>query len=214
MLDWPPYIVVLNGVLFALLLGIALVVTRHRGLYADAMLMGLFSLVSASLFAQLDALDVSLTEAAVGAGVSTVLFVTALGLTRSSEAVTPKRRVVPGLLVAFLAGGGLIYASTDLPPIGEPNNPVHQHPLTEAYLVGSQEEIGIPNVVTSVLASYRGYDTLGEVVVVFTAGIGVLMLMLGSRNASETGPEGVAPGVDVTRTEKPRARRTGKRGKR
>ena len=36
---------------------------------------------------------------------------------------------------------------------------------------------GIPNVVTSVLASYRGYDTLGEVTVIFTAGIAVLLLL-------------------------------------
>ena len=191
MLDWPVYIAVLNGALFSLLLVIALVVTRHRGLYADAMLMGLFSLVSASLFAQLDALDVSLTEAAVGAGVSTVLFVTALGLTRSTEAQTPKRRVLPGLAVAFLAGGGLIYASTDLPPVGEVDNPIHRHPLTEAYLVDSQSETGIPNVVTAVLASYRGYDTLGEVVVIFTAGIGVLMLMLGGGRS-----DGVVSGDD------------------
>ena len=37
--------------------------------------------------------------------------------------------------------------------------------------------MGIPNIVTSVLASYRGYDTLGEVTVIFTAGIGVILLM-------------------------------------
>jgi multicomponent Na+:H+ antiporter subunit B len=39
------------------------------------------------------------------------------------------------------------------------------------------EEIGVANTVTAVLASYRGYDTLGEVTVIFTAGIGVLLLI-------------------------------------
>ena len=41
----------------------------------------------------------------------------------------------------------------------------------------SLKETGVPNVVTAVLASYRGYDTLGETTVVFTAGIGVIALL-------------------------------------
>ena len=50
------------------------------------------------------------------------------------------------------------------------------------YLERSIPETTIPNVVTSVLASYRGYDTLGEVTVIFTAGIGVLMLLKTFKN--------------------------------
>ena len=46
-----------------------------------------------------------------------------------------------------------------------------------AYIIESGNEIGIPNLVTSVLASYRGYDTLGEITVIFTACIGVLILL-------------------------------------
>jgi multicomponent Na+:H+ antiporter subunit B len=45
------------------------------------------------------------------------------------------------------------------------------------YLNDSLGETGVPNVVTSVLASYRGYDTLGETTVVFTAGAGVIALL-------------------------------------
>ena len=45
------------------------------------------------------------------------------------------------------------------------------------YIIESGNEIGIPNLVTSVLASYRGYDTLGEITVIFTACIGVLILL-------------------------------------
>ena len=51
-----------------------------------------------------------------------------------------------------------------------------------AYLERSIADTGVPNVVTSVLASYRGFDTLGEVVVVFTAGIGVLLLLRRGRS--------------------------------
>ncbi len=32
-------------------------------------------------------------------------------------------------------------------------------------------------MVTSVLASYRGYDTMGELAVIFTAGVGVILLL-------------------------------------
>ena len=59
---------------------------------------------------------------------------------------------------------------------GDPTAPIHGHVATR-YLEESGEEIGIPNVVTSVLASYRGYDTLGEVTVIFTAGVGVIALL-------------------------------------
>ena len=45
------------------------------------------------------------------------------------------------------------------------------------YLNDAVKETGVPNVVTAVLASYRGYDTLGETTVVFTAGAGVIVLL-------------------------------------
>lgn len=175
--------------LFGILFVTALAITRTRSLYAAAMLGGLFSLVSASLFVLLDAVDVAFTEAAVGAGFSTVLFIAALALTRSREAVTPRRRVVPATLVALLVGAGLVYASQDLPPVGAPDTPVQRHPITKTYLEDSQEDVGIPNTVTAVLASYRGYDTLGEVVVIFTAGVGVLLLVKRSRRKPEQAEE-------------------------
>ena len=51
-----------------------------------------------------------------------------------------------------------------------------QH-IVPDYILGSRNDIGIPNIVTSVLASYRGYDTFGETIVVFTAGVAVLVLL-------------------------------------
>jgi multicomponent Na+:H+ antiporter subunit B len=53
------------------------------------------------------------------------------------------------------------------------------------YIEESGDEIGVPNIVTSVLASYRGYDTLGEVTVIFTAACGVLVLLGRSRRRSD-----------------------------
>jgi multicomponent Na+:H+ antiporter subunit B len=170
-------LLVIDIALFAILTITGIAIARTRQLFAAAMLSGLFSLTSACIFVIQDAVDVAFTEAAVGAGMTTVLFLGALALTRSREKVTPPQRSVRAALVAIATGALLIYASTDLPMFADADAPVHLHPVTERYLVTSTEEIGIPNVVTSVLASYRGYDTFGEVVVIFTAGIAVLMLL-------------------------------------
>lgn len=156
----------------------AFAVLRMRNLLAVAMLSGIYSLLTASLLVVLDAVDVAFTEAAVGAGVSTVLFLATLALV-GGGACHPPRRPVIAAVVVMVTGVALLYGTTDMPPFGAADNPVHQH-VAPRYLERSGEEIGIPNVVTSVLASYRGYDTLGEVTVVFTAGVGVLLL-LGAR---------------------------------
>ena len=58
--------------------------------------------------------------------------------------------------------------------------PIHHH-VANHYLGESLAEVGLPNVVTSVLASYRGYDTLGETFVIFTAAAGVLAILGQSR---------------------------------
>src|SRR5690606_12283183 len=113
--------------LFALLLATALAITRLRALYEATMLTALAGLLSASLFVALDALDVAITEAAVGTGISTVLFIAALRLTRSREAVTPRRRLWSGGAVAVLLGATLVYAAQDLPPFAEPDTPVQTH---------------------------------------------------------------------------------------
>ena len=169
--------IALNIVLLSFMAITGLAIARLRNLFPVAMLTGLYSLLSASLFTLLDAVDVALTEAAVGAGVTTVLFLATFGLTRAREKPVPRSRTLIGLCVTVLTGAVLIYASLDMPHFGAPDTPVQEHPLRHKYLVESQHEIHIPNTVTAVLGSYRGYDTLGEVAVVFTAGMAVLMLL-------------------------------------
>ena len=162
---------------------IAVAITQVRDLFAAVVLTGIFSLLSACIFTSLDAVDVAFTEAAVGAGLATVLFLAALTLTGPREKTQPQHSW-SGLCVCLLTGGALIYGTLDMPHLGDPNAPVHQH-VAPRYIVESPEEIGIPNMVTSVLASYRGYDTLGEVTVIFTAGLAVLLLLHGSRPAQQ-----------------------------
>ena len=88
------------------------------------------------------------------------------------------------MLVVLTVGATLIYGTFDMPRFADPAAPVHSH-VAPLYINDSPKEIGIPNMVTSVLASYRGYDTFGEVTVIFTAGIGVLLLLSSLKARSE-----------------------------
>ena len=158
---------------------IALAVVRTRSLFAVVALSGVFSLVSALLFVTMDAVDVAFTEAAVGAGISTVLMLGTLALTARSERSSNRSSIVP-LLAVLVTGAALVYGTLDMPSFGQSDAPAQIH-VGPDYLARIPHEIGVPNAVTAILASYRGYDTLGETAVVFAAGIGVLMLISGLR---------------------------------
>jgi len=104
-----------------------------------------------------------------------VLFLTTLSLTSRREASQYKHSRA-GIVVCLVTGGAVVYGTLDMPYFGDPEAPVHQH-VAPRYIGESPREIGVPNMVTSVLASYRGYDTLGETAVIFTAGLTVLLLL-------------------------------------
>lgn len=179
----------LNVVLLLMMAAIAFAVVRTRNLLAAILLMSVYSLACATWLLVADAADVALTEAVVGAGVSTIVLLGAILLTRGEvERVNWKRMIGPGVLVAIV-GGMLIYAASGLPDFGDPASPASSH-VGRAYLESTPRDIGAPNVVTAVLASYRGFDTLGETVVIFAACIGVaLMLGFGPRAALAPPPE-------------------------
>ncbi|MBL4740321.1 MAG: Na(+)/H(+) antiporter subunit B [Sneathiella sp.] len=162
--------------LMLLLVAGSLAVLYVRNLFVATMLLSAVSFLMALLFVTLDAVDVAFTEAAVGAGISTVLYLGTLALVGSSERPAAKLSVIP-LLLALSVGGALIYATFDMPVIGAADTPVQLSNLTKRFVEISPIEIGIPNMVTSVLASYRGFDTFGETTVVFTAAIGVLLIL-------------------------------------
>ncbi len=154
----------------------ALALVRLRNLFAVVMLAGMFSLLAAVLYVVLDAVDVAFTEAAVGAGIATVLMLSTLALTTSEEKISEAGKPVWALVLVVVTGAVLIYGTLDMPPFGDPFAPIHHH-VAPRYLESSGQEVGLPNVVTSILASYRGYDTLGEVFVIFTAACGVLLII-------------------------------------
>jgi multicomponent Na+:H+ antiporter subunit B len=179
--------ILINILLLLFLAATALAIVLLRNLFAVVMLSGIYSLLSAGLFVVLDAVDVAFTEAAVGAGISTVLLLSTLFLTARQEKPTERPALFP-LAIVLVTGAALVYGTFDMPHFGDAAAPVHGH-VVPRYLQDSAAEVGLPNVVTSVLASYRGYDTLGEVTVILTAGIGVLLLLAGSRQRPGGGRE-------------------------
>jgi len=176
--------------LLALLALTALTIVRLRSLFAAVMLTGIYSFLSAGWMLLLDQPDVAFTEAAVGAGISTVLMLATLALTGRREKPSLRPTALP-LLVVVVTGATLVYGTMDMPNFGDPYAPAQQrlYPEFIADTVpnadGEVQKTDVQNVVTVVLGSYRGYDTLGETTVVFTAAIGVLLLLRGRRKKGE-----------------------------
>lgn len=166
----------INAFLIASLAIIGLMVLRQHKLFAVVILSGAYSLVAAAWFVVADAVDVAFTEAAVGAGVSTVLALGTLSLVPQSEKQYPVQPFA--LSITLGAGLLLLLAVIDMPEYGSGAAPIHNH-VAPHYIEQSEGEIGVPNIVTSVLASYRGFDTLGETAVIFTAAIAVLLILTG-----------------------------------
>ena len=108
-------------------------------------------------------------------------------------------------LVVVLTGAALIYGTLDMPHYGSPGNGpvpaagnavIHHHVAPE-YIKGTEQDFGLPNIVTAVLGSYRGYDTLGETAVIFAAAVGVLLMLApaGRRREDEAKATDDEPGA-------------------
>jgi len=151
------------------------VMAFSRDLFSVVLLSGVYSFLMATVMVAMDAVDVAMTEASVGAGISTVLLLGALHLCQSRESRPAHRPWLP-LAVSLAVGGLLVYGTLGLPEFSDPGAPIHTH-VAPRYLNEMKTEVDVPNAVTAVLASYRSFDTLGETTVVFTAGAGVVALL-------------------------------------
>ena len=224
-----------------------------RSLFAATMLTGFYSLLMALVWQNMDAVDVSFTEAAVGAGISTILLLGAVLVVGRDEKPSPALNI-PALLVVTITGIALIYGTLDMPRFGDPDAKIHNlrvpnfvnqrvgkayplpgeapkwegeadrwpddhvvdepHPddghdhdehahatVTDGH---GHDDHGhhahpsddwdghVPNTVTSVLASYRGYDTMMETAVIFSAGMGLVLLLRRRRDPKPKNDEEAA----------------------
>jgi multicomponent Na+:H+ antiporter subunit B len=94
---------------------------------------------------------------------------------------------VLGLIIVALVGAALVYATLDFPAFGDPNSPASLH-VSPRYIEKTIEETAVPNAVTSVLADYRGYDTMFETTVIFSAGAACFLLLRISRRRPTARP--------------------------
>ena len=172
----------IDAAILILLVITALAAISMRDLLAASILLAGYSLLMAVIWTYLNAVDVAFTEAAVGAGITTVLIIATLSRTKRREEPHSARRSVAGLLVSAAMAALLLYGSVDMPAFGDPAAPANRY-VAQYYIEHSEEEAGVANVVTAVLASYRGYDTLGETTVIFTAGAAVILLLRRRRSS-------------------------------
>lgn len=170
---------ILNAVLLLLLLIVTVFVVLSRDLVVSTILMCAFSLIIALIYLVMSAPDVAITEASVGAALSTVFTFATLSLIKNHK-VNIKHNPITLSFMLFLA----IFLShfiVQLPDFGDHNAPIHQH-VAPYYIENTERTIGIPNIVTAVLASFRGYDTFGETIVVFTAALCITLILKEEEN--------------------------------
>jgi multicomponent Na+:H+ antiporter subunit B len=168
----------LEGAVLVFVVGCALGAALLKDTLAAVMAFAAYSLGVSVLWLILQAPDVGLTEAAVGAGIMTVLFLLALSNTSSPD-VDRLLEPVRWRTVALVGGFALLIGVTvpALPAIGDPGSAVAGGEVTQYYLTNAYAETEVRNAVTAVLAAYRGFDTLGEGVVVFAAVVVALSVL-------------------------------------
>jgi multicomponent Na+:H+ antiporter subunit B len=167
--------------LFAFVLATALATAVLRDVLAVVVVFAAYSLGMALFYAFLLAPDVAMTEAAIGAGVTTLLLLLTLAKTVRTD---PDRWIERPNLPAVVVFGALLVVLVatmvdpgGFPAVGDPGQMWENPGVTQYYIENAYEDTGVENAVTAVLAGYRGFDTFGEAVVVFSAGIASLIVL-------------------------------------
>jgi multicomponent Na+:H+ antiporter subunit B len=167
----------INIVLILLMFVTLIAIMRVRELVSAVFLLGIFSFFLAVLWALIAAPDVSFTEAMVGVGASTIFLLLALfGSRHTIEPVRTNTRHWVALSITLALALFFVWGSLDLPWLGD----VHSAPnayLSPYYLMNTLYDSATPNAVTGIVVDYRGFDTLIETWVIFTAGAACLLII-------------------------------------
>ncbi|MDF0607854.1 DUF4040 domain-containing protein [Wolbachia endosymbiont of Onchocerca gibsoni] len=165
---------ILNITLLLLLLMVTVFIVLSKHLIMSGILMCAFSSLIALMYLIMNAPDVAITEASVGAGLSTVFTFAALSLIKNHK-INLSHSPIMLFFMLFLAIC-LSYFMTQLPDFGSHDAPIHLH-VAPYYIENTEKITGVPNIVTVILASLRGYDTFGETIVVFTAALCIILTL-------------------------------------
>ena len=170
----------------------AIVAIWTRDLLSAIIALGVVGFTRSVVFVLLRAPDVAITQVVVEVMLLIVLIRSAV---RREVHTVEAARSAPGtalagaFVVILLVMG--VLALRQLDPFGEPALVREADAPSRHYLQEGRDETGASNIVTAVLLDYRGYDTLGEATVLFTAVIGAVTLLrrksrrgIGKRNGS------------------------------
>ncbi len=143
-------------------------------------ILSVFSIMISLCYLLLDAPDVAMTETALGAALSSCVMLNLIKIfgEKAKQAKILRLSLATVLSLALIAI--LTWASLDLPEFGNPDTPLQTH-VNKYYLENTHQDIAIPSIVAAILASYRGFDTLGEATVILIAAIGVLLILSSRR---------------------------------
>lgn len=167
----------LLGVSSIALIWICLWLIISKNLIESVIITSAFSLLISICYLFMDAPDVAMTEVSLGACLSTCVLLNLIKIfgEKCQKSVSMTRFILASILCLILISF-LVFAGLDLPLYGTSDSPLQSH-LTKYYLGNTRLEIGIPSYVAAILASYRGYDTLGETTVILIAGIAVVLIL-------------------------------------
>jgi multicomponent Na+:H+ antiporter subunit B len=147
-----------------------------KSLIESVIVMSVFSLFIGICYLFMDAPDVAMTETALGACLSTCVLLNIIKIVGDDIGKPKKIKIIMSAILCIIFIACLSWASLDLPEFGADNSPLQEH-LTGYYLENTKNDIAIPSMVAAILASYRGYDTLGETTVILIAGLAVLVII-------------------------------------
>lgn len=155
-------------------------IAKERNIKFSILWLSVLSTLSCVLYLAMDAPDVAMTEAALGSCITTVIFLKVAQICESNDKSGSVIVKIAGLVISAAFGAILIYAGQDIAPYGS-NLTAVQTGVQDYYNANTYEDIGIPSFVAAILASYRGYDTLGETSVIFIAGLSVVMIIFNKK---------------------------------
>ncbi|WP_218460057.1 DUF4040 domain-containing protein [Rickettsia sp. TH2014] len=164
----------LNLIAFLLIL-ISIKIIFAKDLLNAVIAASIFSLLIGVSYLIMDAPDVAMTEAALGACLSTCVYLNLLRKLPPDLKNIERTNIIPASLICLLFVVTLAYIGLELPNYGDDNAPIHMY-SSKYYLANTSRDIGVPSFVAAILASYRAYDTLGETSVILIAGIAVLLV--------------------------------------